>query len=168
MRTRWCIPGGRACLSWWRRALGPGGAARWAACRNRTSPRFDGSVVLFDIVTTLERRQAPQRPRLLLCVVPLQDHAARPDRRSLPPRPGRQGCPACAALRTLGTFRCRYIPMLAVPAPWAILQTMACDRSSTLLDMWMAYDALTRQKGADRVATEKLLLLGLARLEQDQ
>jgi hypothetical protein len=34
--------------------------------------------------------------------------------------------------------------------------------------MWMAYEALSRQTGADRVAIEKLLDLGLARLERDE
>ena len=45
---------------------------------------------------------------------------------------------------------------------------MSYDRSSALLDMWLAYDALSRQTGADRVAIEKLLASGLAKLERDQ
>ena len=45
---------------------------------------------------------------------------------------------------------------------------MEYDRSSVLLDMWMAYEALSQKTGADRVAIEELLLLGLARLERDQ
>jgi hypothetical protein len=39
---------------------------------------------------------------------------------------------------------------------------------SLLLDMWMAYDALSRRTGADQAAIEDLLLYGLARLEGDQ
>jgi hypothetical protein len=45
---------------------------------------------------------------------------------------------------------------------------MEYDRSSALLDLWVAYDALSGQMGADRAAIEKLLVLGLARLERDQ
>jgi hypothetical protein len=45
---------------------------------------------------------------------------------------------------------------------------MEYDRSSALLDMWLAYDALSRQTGADRVAAEILLVMRLERLERDQ
>jgi len=34
--------------------------------------------------------------------------------------------------------------------------------------MWLAYDALSRQTGADRVAAEILLVMRLERLERDQ
>jgi hypothetical protein len=45
---------------------------------------------------------------------------------------------------------------------------MEYDRSSALLDMWLAYDALSRQTGADRVAAEILLVMRLERLARDQ
>ena len=52
--------------------------------------------------------------------------------------------------------------------PWAIRRIMEYDRSAVLLDMWMAYEVLSREAGADRAAIEKLLISGLATLERDQ
>ena len=49
-----------------------------------------------------------------------------------------------------------------------IWRIMEYDSVSLLLDMWMAYEVLSRRTGADQAAIEDLLLCGLARLEGDQ
>jgi len=49
-----------------------------------------------------------------------------------------------------------------------IWRIMEYDRVSLLLDLWMAYEVLSRRTGADQAAIEDLLRCGLARLEGDQ
>jgi hypothetical protein len=49
-----------------------------------------------------------------------------------------------------------------------IWRIMEYDSVSLLLDMWMAYEVLSRRTGADQAAIEDLLLCGLARLERDR